>query len=289
MTDPAPRREVSVLRSRLLPPLLELIGGCSMYAGAAAAVLLFDLLVPIAVAWLRLVGAALVLLVVVRPGRAAWRGRALWVATLYGLCTSGMNMVFYEAISRLPLGTVVALEFLGPVAVAAVGSRSVRDWVALALAGVGVVLVADVHLVAAPLGVALSLLAGALWAGYVLLGSRIAAGGRPVDSMTVGFCVSAVVLSPSLFLVVRDWTPETPTLAVLGSGVLLGVASTVVPYLLDQVVLRTAGRAYFAVLLALLPVSAVLMGLFVLGQVPGPVEVLGIALVAVAVALRKAA
>ncbi len=267
---------------RLPAPLLFVIGGVSMYLGAAAAVLLFDELDPAAVAWLRQFGAAVVLLAWRRPGRASWRGKVFWLAALFGLVTAGMNIAFYEAIHRLPLGTAVALEFAGPVLVAALGSRSVRDIAALLLVVGGVALIADVRWSGSTLGVVFALSAAILWAGYIVLGKRVARLGLGVDGLAVGFGVATVVLSPLALGTGPVWT--SPRLLLLGVGV--GVLSTVVPYVLDQVVLRRMGQAAFALLLALLPVTATLIGLAVLRQVPSLPEALGILAVVLGLTMR---
>ncbi|WP_208326019.1 EamA family transporter [Amycolatopsis arida] len=253
-----------------------------MYLGAALAVGLFDVAAPAGVAWLRTLGAALVLLAWRRPGRAAWRGRPLLLAGAFGVVTAGMNMLFYEAIARLPLGTAVALEFAGPVAVAAVGSRGVRDIAALALVASGVICIADVRLTGSPLGLALALGAAAAWAGYILLGRRVALGGGGLDSLAVGFAVATVLLSPVAVTTGPVWS--SAHLLLLGVGV-LAVSSTVVPYCLDQIVLRRVGRSRFALLLALLPVTATVIGLVTLGQVPTPLEAVGTLAVVAGVAL----
>lgn len=282
-----------VIGSRVAPrlaqapaPVLFAISGTSMYVGAAMAVWLFDDATPSGVAWLRCLGAALVLLAWRRPPRAAWRGKALLLAGAFGTVTAGMNVVFYEAIARLPLGTAVALEFVGPVVVAAFGSRTRRDIAALAMVALGVVLIADVQLAGEPLGVAFALAAAAAWAGYIVLGNRVALADTGVsgfDSLAVGFAVATVVLSPLALGTGAVW--GAPDLLALGVGV--GVLSTVVPYTLDQFVLRKVGRAAFALLLALLPVTATVIGLVVLAQVPSGMEALGILAVVIGVALRS--
>lgn len=258
-----------------------------MYIGAALAVGLFDRLAPSAVAVLRLIGAAAVLLAWRRPARAAWRGARLLRALAFGLATGLMNLAFYEAIARLPLGTVVAIEFCGPVLVAAVASRRPRDVAAVVLAAAGVLLIADVRWSGSPSGVLWALAAAAMWALYILLGKRVASAGNGLDDMAVGFAVAAVVLSP--LLLVGGVAPlaalADPLLLLLAVGV--GVLSSVVPYVLDQLVLRRVGRARFAVLLALLPATATVVGLVALAQVPGGLEALGIAAVVAAVALRS--
>jgi len=262
-----------VVNVRRVPaPALFVIGGVSMYLGAAAAVWLFAEVDPAGVAWLRSLGAALVLLAWRRPGRHAWRGRAFWLAAVFGLVTAGMNVVFYEAIARLPLGTAVALEFVGPVLVAAFGSRTRRDVAALLLVLCGVFLIADVQWSGSTLGVLFALAAAVLWAGYIVLGKRVADVGLGVDGLAVGFAVATVLLVPLAFGTGPVWS--SPRLLLLGIGV--GVAATVVPYVLDQVVLRRLGQASFALLLALLPVTATVVGLVVLRQVPTPLEALGI-------------
>ncbi|GLZ54570.1 permease [Actinomycetospora sp. NBRC 106378] len=271
-----------------------MLGGVSMYVGAALAVGLFERVSPAGVAWLRLAGAAVVLAVWRLAARrwsrtepARWSRRRVVLAGAFGLVTAGMNIVFYEAIARLPLGTAVAVEFAGPVLVAALGSRNRRDWSALALVVLGVALIADVRLEGSPGGVVFALLAALLWAGYIVLGARVSSGsgstGEGIDGLAIGFVVAAVVLSP-LALTAAPIAGE-PLL--LGSALALGVLSSVVPYVLDQVVLRRVGRARFALLLALLPLTATVVGLVGLAQVPAPLEAVGIAAVVVGVALRR--
>jgi inner membrane transporter RhtA len=263
-----------------------------MYLGAALAVDLFDRLSPAVVAVLRLLGAALVLLAWRRPGGAAWRGKRLRRAAAFGLATALMNVAFYEAIARLPLGTAVAVEFCGPVAVAALASRKPRDVAAVVLAGLGVLLIADVRWAGSPSGVLWALAAAALWAAYIVLGKRVASAGTGIDDLAVGFGVATLVLSP--VLLARLFSPDgrvelsalvEPHVLIVAVGV--GVMSSVVPYVLDQIVLRRVGRARFAVLLALLPATATIVGLLVLAQLPSPLEAAGIAAVVAAVALRS--
>jgi inner membrane transporter RhtA len=277
----------SSVRSRVPAPALFVIGALSMYVGAALAVDLFARLSPSAVAMLRMIGAAAVLLAWRRPARSAWRGPRFGQAVALGLATALMNVAFYESIARLPLGTAVAIEFCGPVIVAAVTSRGPRDLGAVVLAAAGVLLIADVRWSDSSSGVLWALAAAALWAVYILLSKRVARSGNGVDDLAVGFAVAAVVMSPLLVLggPAGPGALLSPLVLVLGIG--LGVLSSVVPYVLDQVVLRRLGRARFAVLLALLPATATVVGLVGLGQIPGVLEALGIAAVVLAVALRS--
>jgi inner membrane transporter RhtA len=273
--------------SRIPAPALFVVGAVSMYVGAALAVGLFDQLSPAVVAVLRVVCAAVVLVIWRRPERAAWRWPTLRRAGAYGLATAVMNIAFYEAIARLPLGTAVALEFVGPIAVAAVATRRVRDVGALLLAAAGVVLIADVQWSGSAVGVVWALVAAGMWAAYIVLGKRVATAGNGFDDMAVGFAVASVMLSPLLLLGGPSGLAPlgSPIVLLLAGGV--GLLSSLVPYALDQIVLRRLGRGRFAVLLALLPATATVIGLVALGQVPGALEAGGIAAVVGAVALRS--
>jgi inner membrane transporter RhtA len=197
-----------------------------------------------------------------------------------------MNLCFYLAIDRLPLGTAVAIEFCGPIAVAALGSRTRRDAAALGLGAVGVLALADVHVAGSPGGFALAAAAGALWAAYIVLGHRLAADARirPQDGLAVGMAIGALGLAPVL---VSSAVPALSSPPLLAACLLVGVASSVVPYALEQIAMRRLPRARFALLLALLPATAAIVGAAVLGQVPGLVEVGGIALVVLAASLRS--
>jgi inner membrane transporter RhtA len=261
-------------------PLFFVVGAVSQYIGAAVGVYLFRTTDPAAVAWLRCAAAAVALLAWRRPWRLRWTRRGIAVAAGFGVVTVAMNVAFFEAISRIPLGTAVAVEFVGPVAVAVVGSRRARDLVAVLLAIGGVALVAGVQLRVDAAGVGFALVAAALWAGYILLGKRVADAGAGLDSLAVGMTIAAVLLAgpllagqlladASVFADPRTWL----------LGIAVGVLSTAVPYALDQVVLPRIGRARFALLLALLPATAAVVGAVALAQRPTVAEALGIALV----------
>lgn len=268
-------------------PAVMVASGLSLYAGAALAIGLFEILPPALVAWLRMSAAGLILVVLHRPGIRDFLGRAGFRAAVFGLVTLGMNMTFYEAIARLPMGTAVAIEFLGPILVAALGSRTIRDWLALALAGVGVVVMSGAQWDGAATGVLFALAAAALWAGYIVVGSKISgdvAVGR--TGLAVGFTWSGFLLLPLALWLWPAGGVDQP-LQLLGLSLGLGLLSAVIPYSLDQVVLRMAGPAYFAMLLALLPVTAAVLGAVVLGQLLSIAEVIGICAVVAAVALRR--
>ena len=269
-------------------PLFFVVGAVSQYAGAAVGVFLFETTDPAAVAWLRAAAAAVALLAWRRPWRIRWTRRTIIAAGGFGIVTVAMNVAFFEAIARIPLGTAVAIEFIGPVAVAALGSRRPRDLVAVVLAAGGVALCAGVQAGADAVSVGFALLAAALWAGYILLGKRVADAGAGLDSLAVGMTVAAVVLAAPLLagqLVDDASVFADPRTWLLGAAV--GVLSTAVPYGLDQVVLTRIGRARFALLLALLPATAAIVGAIALAQRPTVAEAVGIALVMAALVVAS--
>jgi inner membrane transporter RhtA len=270
---------------RLPPQALFVLGAISQYVGAALAVLLFASVPAAGVAWLRVVAAAAVLVAWRRPWRTRWTAERLARVAAFGTALALMNLTFYLAIDRLPLGTAVAIEFCGPIAVAALGSRTRRDLAALALAVAGVVALADVHIAGSPVGFALAAGAGVFWAGYIVLGHRVAADSqiRPQDGLALAMAIGAVGLAPAL---VGSAVPALVSPALLAACLAVGVASSVVPYGLEQIAMRRLPRARFALLLALLPATAAIVGAIVLGQVPGLVEAAGIALVVLAASLR---
>lgn len=267
---------------------LFVLSAVSQYAGAAVAVLLFSAVPAEGVGWLRIVAAAAFLAVWRRPWRDGWaalgRGADRRLVVAFGVVLAAMNLAFYLAIARLPLGNAVAIEFLGPVIVAAAGTRTRRDLGALLLALVGVGALVEVELRGSPAGVALALTAAVLWALYIVLGARVSARGDGIDALAAGMLVGAVVFAP---LAGPAALPAFDELGLIVACLGVGVLSSVLPYALDQRILARMSRGRFALFLALLPATAALVGAVVLGQVPGPVEVAGIALVVAAVALRS--
>jgi inner membrane transporter RhtA len=263
---------------------LFIAGALAQYVGASLAVLLFAVVPASGVAWLRVLAAAGALAIWRRPWETRWHRRTLGLAAAFGIALAAMNLTFYLAIDRLPLGTAVAIEFAGPIAVATLGSRTRRDVAALGLAIAGVLLLADLHFAGAPLGVGLALGAGGFWALYIVLGHRLALETtlRPRDGLAAGMAIGAIVFAP--FLVAT----AGPAFAVpwrLGACLLVGLLSSVVPYGLDQVAMIRLPRARFALLLSILPATAAVVGAVVLGQLPGVIELLGIGLVVAASAM----
>jgi len=271
---------------RISPEALFAVGAVSQYLGAATAFELFDEMGPGTVALLRVAGAGAVVVVLRRSWRRHWsRIELAWTAA-FGVALASMNLFFYLAIERVPLGNSVAIEFIGPIAVAAFGTRTLRSgWaLALALAIAGVVVLAGFAPPEAQLGALFSLIAGTLWAGYIILGHRVARSGMAVDGLGVGMLIGAVAISPA-GIGGLDAGVGAPLL--LAGGVAAGVLSNVIPYGIDQLVMQRLPRARFALLQALLPVTATLIGLVWLSQVPSLREVAGIAAVIAAIVINR--
>jgi inner membrane transporter RhtA len=274
---------------RLPPHAYFLTSAVFHYLGPSFAVLLFAAVAPLGVAWLRIASAAIIFGLWRRPWRLAaklsTRDRAV-VAAL-GLVLAAMNSVFYEAIARLPLGTVGAIEFLGPIVIAAFGFRTPRNFLALALAVAGVYALTDVRLAGEPLGFVFAFANCALFALYIVLGHRIASTAGEVSSLDRLGAAMAIAALAALPIGFHDALPALLSLPLLLAAIGVGVSSSVIPYICDQLAMRRLPRATFALLLALLPATACVIGFLVLRQRPTLTEMIGVALVVGGVALRE--
>jgi inner membrane transporter RhtA len=250
---------------------------CCVQLGLAASVGLADQIGADGVAWLRLVCAS-VILVVVAPWRTSFRRSALRTCVLLGIATAGMTMLFMAAVVRLPLGTASALEFVGPLGVAVSrGRAAARLWALVALAGV-VALTEPWHGATDPLGVVFALGAAACWAGYIVLTQRAGDQVRGVRALAVSMPVAAVVAT----IAVGPSVVGRVTWQLLLVGLGLALLLPVVPFSLELLALRRLTAAAFGTLMSLEPAIALLIGLVVLGQVPRPGAPAGIALVVAA-------
>jgi inner membrane transporter RhtA len=266
------------------PEALFLLSAVSQYIGAAIAVSVFDQVEPQTVAWFRTIGATIALLAVSPGFYRGWNRKDLTGAAIFGIATVSMNVFFYLAIDRVDLGKSVAIEFIGPIVVAAVTTRSVRNGVALVLAVIGVVTLGGVEIGDNALGVIFILASSALWAAYIVVGSRVANVRSGVAGLGVGLAIGSVFLTP---IGAPGSGPVwvSPTLLVLCCAT--GVFSNAIGYGIDQYVLRRIPIRRFSVLLATLPVTAVAIGWVVLGQRPGTLDFAGIALVLCGVAIQE--
>ena len=266
------------------PEALFVLSALSQYVGAAIAVSVFDEVEPQTVAWFRVIGAALALLAVARGVGRGWTRSQLAAAAIFGVATALMNTFFYLAIDRIDLGKGVAIEFLGPIAVAAAMTRTSRNAAALVLTIGGVATLGGVEIGDNALGVVFVLAASAMWATYIVVGSRIAQIGRGLAPLAVGLSIGAVALTP----IGAPWSgPVWASPTLLALCLLTGVFSNAIGYGIDQFVLRRIPIRRFSLLLALLPVTALVVGWVVLDQRPSVVDLVGISLVLVGVALQE--
>ena len=274
--------------ARIPPHVYFFVSAIFHYLGPAFAVLLFTSIPVLGVAWFRIASAALVFAVWRRPWRVFggmdWDRRRILLAL--GVVLALMNACFYLAISRLPLGTVGAIEFLGPITLAAIGVRTRSNVVALLLAAGGGWLLTDVRFGGEPLGFVFAFANCAFFMLYVVLGHRIAedGGATGIDRLGASMLIALVTITP---IGITGALPAMtqPLLLLAGAGV--GVCSSVIPYVCDQLAMARLPRATFALLPSLLPASASIIGILVLHQIPAPIEIVGILLVASGVALHR--
>jgi inner membrane transporter RhtA len=266
------------------PEPLFVLSAIAQYTGATIAMLLFDEVAPRTVAWLRVASAAAVLILVSPGALHRWTRPQLLAAAVFGIATALMNTFFFMGLARTDLGKSVAIEFIGPIAVAAAMTRTARNAGALLLAACGVVVLGGLEVGDNTIGLLWILAASAMWALYIVIGSRIAQLGRGVAGLGIGLAIGAVAITPIGAPGSAD-VFTTPRLLV--GCVLVGVFSNAIGYGIDQHVLRRIPVRRFSVLLALLPVTAVVFGWIGLDQVPSPVEFAGIALVLAGVVLQE--
>jgi inner membrane transporter RhtA len=263
----------------LSPVWLVLIGIVSVQVGAAIAKLLFDEVQPTSMVWLRLCASSLMLFAIARP-QLTGRSHSDWVVALgFGATLCIMNVSIYESFARIPLGLAVTIEFLGPLAVAVVGSHRPRDLLWVGFAGVGVALLGIEPGAVNVAGIAFALLAGAAWAAYILLSVRTGARWPGLDGLAVASAVATLLLTPYVAS-----TAGTSLLdaQILGLGVAVGILSSVIPYSFELIALRTLRPATFGILMSLEPAAAALAGVVLLGEWLTPWQLAAVGCVIVA-------
>jgi inner membrane transporter RhtA len=260
------------------------------YLGPSFAVLLFPAVGVFGVAWFRIASAALLFAPVTRPWQVFRKadGRTRLLLLALGFCLAAMNTAFYLALDRLPMSLVAAMEFVGTVLVALWGLRSRRNFLALALAITGVCLLIDIRWESNGFGLLFALVNAVLFVFYIVLGHRIAESGAGggIERLGAAMAVAFLFILPvGSAQAVRAFS--APELVLAGIGV--GVCSSVVPYVTDQLAMSRLPRATFALMLALLPAIATLVGALVLGQIPAVKDIVGVALVMAGVAVHRPA
>ncbi len=295
--------------ARIPAPLLFIVAALFQYVGAAIAIGLFPIMAPSGVVWWRIFIGALGMVLIWRPWRLRWSWASLGAALAFGVALGGMNLLFYEAIARIPLGATVSLEFTGPVVVAVFRGRGLLSKLSAALAFGGVALIGgwglDLSVPGATTGFLFGLAAGAAWAAYILLGAKISQSAPPGPSLAFGTLVASVIFVPFLWNslgfgegalaglfqssgATLGATPSAmaPALVLL-SLVGVGLFSSTIPYSIEAVAFSRLSAAMFALLTALLPATSTLVGAVALGQIPSVGELVGLSLVSAAVWLAS--
>lgn len=258
------------------------------YLGPSFAVLLFPAVGVLGVAWFRIASAALVFALWTGPWRtiAVASARARWLMVGLGICLAAMNVAFYLALDRLPMSLVAAMEFVGTIGVALYGLRTGRNLAALSLAVLGVFLLIDIRWSSDPLGLIWAALNGALFVGYIVLGHRLSesGAGQGVERLGAAMALAFLVVMPIGFV---QALAAFGTVELVLAGIGVGLCSSVIPYVCDQLAMARLPRASFALMLALLPATATIIGAVVLAQIPGPKDIAGILLVMAGIALHR--
>ncbi len=289
-----PERVTRRVSGQLPPQTFFLISAVFHYLGPALAVLLFAHVAVLGVTWLRIASAAAIFAVWRRPWQVFRRlDRATRrMLILFGIVLAAMNTLFYLAIDRLPLATVGAIEFLGPIALAAYGIRTRRNAAALLVTVLGVMALTEFRLAGAPLGFACAFGDCALFVLYIVLGHRIANAESAVpgpatssiERLGAAMSIAAIVVTP---VGLKGALPAFTDPVLLLAGVGVGVCSSVIPYVCDQLAMARLPRASFALMLALLPVFALGIGAVVLRQIPSPRGLVGVGLVVAGIAIHQ--
>jgi len=276
-------------RMGVVPPHAYFVGSAVFhYLGPSFAVLLFARVDVLGVAWLRIASAAVVMGLWRRPWRrfvVLARGDQALVVAL-GAVFAVMNACFYVAIDRLPLATVAAIEFVGPIALALVGARSARNWLAVVAASVGVYMITHVHFGGQPVGIAFALANALLFTLYIVLAHRVARSSAMsgMDGLAAAMLFALVFVFPIGFAGAMHAFSDPVAIA---AGIGVGVSSSVIPYVFDQLAMARLARATYALFVSLLPACAVVIGVVVLSQFPSVLDLAGIGLVMVGVAVHR--
>ncbi len=277
------------LRPASLPPhVYFLVSAVFHYLGPSFAVLLFEEVSPLGVAWLRIASAALIFALWVRPWRtlAGAIPPARHLILVLGIILALMNICFYLAIDRLPLATVAAIEFAATIAVAFIGLRSWRNLAALGLAIAGAFLLIGFQTTGDVIGIGFAIANAVLFALYVIVGHAIARQGGASGVTRLGAAMAVAFLVALPFGLADVAAVATSPLLIL-AGIGVGISSSVIPYICDQLAMARLPRASFALMLTLLPAIAAVTGALVLRQIPSAPDLAGIFLVVAGVGLHR--
>jgi inner membrane transporter RhtA len=285
----SPATSLEARLSRWPPLYFFLISAIFHYLGPAFAVVLFQRVAPLGVAWLRIATAAAVFALFRKPWRVflALNRRDQRRLIAFGVVLAAMNSCFYLSISVLPLGTVGTIEFLGPIILAVSQFRTARNFVSLGLAVAGVYFLTRIEIQEALIGYLFAFVNCALFMLYVSIGHTIASSGviAGADAIGSAMLVAMITIIP---IGIRDAAVAFLNPVLLFAAVGVGISSSVVPYVCDQLAMKRLPAASFSLLLSILPAMATAMGILVLRQFPSGPQILGLALVVAGVALHRA-
>jgi inner membrane transporter RhtA len=274
-----------------VPPQAWFVGSAIFhYLGPSFAVLLFPAVGVLGVAWFRIASAALIFAPFTRPWRTIRKSDNKTRLLLFGLgaCLAVMNTSFYLALDRLPMSLVAAMEFVGTIGIALYGLRTRRNLLALVFVVLGVCILIDVKWASDPLGLFWSALNAALFAGYIVLGHKAAESGAGggIERLGAAMAIAFIFLLPIGFVQALQ---AFSAIELVLAGIGVGICSSVIPYICDQLAMSRLPRASFALLLALLPATATIIAAVVLAQIPTIRDLTGVALVMAGVAIHKPA
>jgi len=272
--------------SSAVPPTFLVVAATgSVQLGAAVAKGLFESLGPGGTVFLRIMFAALLLMVVLRPRIRGYPHSGYLVAVLFGLVLAAMNFSIYLSFDRIPLGIAVTIEFIGPLGVAVAGSRRLLDLLWVVLAAAGILLLAPLGILGSvdldPVGVAFAVLAGGFWAAYILLSARTGGVFPGGTGLVIAMCTGTIVLLP-VGVAGAGTALLDPKLLLV--GFVIAVLSSAIPYSVEMAALRRLPARIFGVLMSLDPAVAAIMGFLVLGERLGPRSIAAVFLVTVAAA-----
>lgn len=280
--------KLAIVSERLPPQLWFGVSAIFHYLGPSFAVLLFPTVGVLGVAWMRIASAACIFSLWSNPWKV-WKSldpKSRWLLVLLGASLAIMNTSFYLALEHLPMSLVAAIEFIGTIGVALYGLRTVRNVIALMLAVVGVFILINVKWSSDPLGLAFAFLNGALFVAYIILGHKISQSGAAAGVERLGAAMAlALIFVMPIGIIQAIKAFSNPILVAAGIGV--GICSSVIPYVCDQLAMSRLPRASFALLLALLPASATVIAAIVLRQFPSFSDIVGVVLVMTGVAVHR--
>jgi inner membrane transporter RhtA len=284
---PLSKLTLNIAAERVPPQAWFGVSALFHYLGPAFAVLLFPAVGVLGVAWFRIASAALIFAPFTKPLRVIRAADTTTRLLLVGLgtCLAVMNTAFYLALDRLPMSLVAAMEFVGTIGVALYGLRTKRNALALALAVFGVFILIDVKWSTDPLGLFWATLNGVLFVGYIVLAHKAAESGASggVERLGAAMAIAFVILMPIGF---AEAMRAFGAIELVLAGIAVGVCSSVIPYISDQLAMSRLPRATFALFLAILPATATVIAAVVLAQIPTLQDILGVALVMLGIAVH---